>query len=175
MRSRLCYNYGMKFKKSKYVVLVALLAFVCLLIPIFSVNALTEDELDSFSQNGIMFYEPDEACSSTVKYTGNEVTWSDLEPLEKNDRLRLVVETYGEYAMLLQKYYGIPWELPFAIMVFESQVGADTSSSIVTTPKEVGDYNMMGMTLYLTSKSGDQWLDDPYDDPDFEQIGRAHV
>lgn len=170
MLSRLCYNYGMKLRKSKYVVLVTLLAFVCLLIPIFSVKALTQDELDDFAQNGIMFYEPDEQCASTVRYSGNEVTWEDLEPLEKNDKLKLIVETYGEYAMLLQKYYGIPWELPFAIMVFESQVGSDLSSDVNVLPKEVGDFNTMGMTLYLTSKSGDQWIDDPYDDPDYKPL-----
>ena len=170
MRSRLCYNYGMKFKKSKYVVLVTLLAFVCVLIPVFSVRALTQSELDDFAQNGIMFYEPDEQCASTVRYSGNEITWDDLEPLEKNDKLKLIVETYGEYAMLLQKYYGIPWELPFAIMVFESQVGSDLSSDVNVLPKEVGDFNTMGMTLYLTSKSGDQWIDDPYDDPDYKPL-----
>ena len=128
-------------------ILVFTVSFFLILIPVVSVNALTQQQLLDLSQNNILFYEPDDECESTVKYSGDELTWEDLNPLEGNDRLKLVVETYGEYAMQLQKYYGVPWEMPFAQMVFESQVGADhTEESVSYKIEQAGYFNMLGLT-----------------------------
>ena len=90
-------------------------------------------------------YASSGACISGGGFNGTELTWEDLNPLTPNDRLKLMVETYGEYAMQLQKYYGIPWEMPFAIMVFESQVGADQESMSYLI-QQAGYYNLMGLT-----------------------------
>ncbi|MBR3115679.1 N-acetylmuramoyl-L-alanine amidase [Candidatus Saccharibacteria bacterium] len=84
-------------------------------------------------------------CNLGGAFNGTEVTWQDLEPLSANDRLKLLVERYGEYTMQLQKYYGIPWEMPFAVMVYESQVGAD-KNSVSYKAQQAGYYNMMGLT-----------------------------
>ena len=85
---------------------------------------------------------------SSGNFTANchvdELTWNDLNGLGGNEALRLVVEHYGEFAMLLQKYYGIPWEMPFAIMVYESQVGTDLNS-VSGRVKQDGYFNMMGL------------------------------
>lgn len=131
----------------KYMILVFTVSFFLILIPVVSVNALTQQQLLDLSQNNILFYEPDDECKSTVKYSRDELTWEDLRSLEGNDRLKLVVETYGEYAMQLQKYYGVPWEMPFAQMVFESQVGADhTEESVSYKIEQAGYFNMLGLT-----------------------------
>lgn len=92
-------------------------------------------------------YSDSGACLSGIPaFNGKEVTWQDLNPLSSNDRLALLTETYGPFAMQLQKYYGIPWELPFAVMVFESQVGAGDPGDISHQAQADGNYNMMGLT-----------------------------
>ena len=94
-----------------------------------------------------MFYDPGERdnCKSTVAYSGNEITWEDLNALSGNDRLKLLVRNYGEFAMELQKYYGVPWEMPFAVMVLESNVGTD-KNSVSYRIEQAGYYNLMGLT-----------------------------
>ncbi len=133
--------------KLKHIVAVLVFSLLCIMVPAISVNALTQQQLHYFSQNNIMFYKPDDECETSVKFGGEELTWNDLNALEENDRLKLVVETYGEYAMQLQKYYGIPWEMPFAQMVFESRVGADHGKDSVSyIIEKAGYYNMLGLT-----------------------------
>lgn len=93
---------------------------------------------DKYSSTGVCY-------GGVPSFNGKEVTWQELNPLSANDRLALLVETYGPYMMQLQKYYGVPWEMPFAVMVYESQVGAD-ASSVSHLVQEAGYYNMMGLT-----------------------------
>ncbi len=99
-------------------------------------------------------YASSAACFSSSGFNGEEVTWEDLNPLSPNDRLKLMVEVYGEYAMQLQKYYGIPWEMPFAVMIFESQVGADTESMSYII-QQAGYYNLMGLTFPVSGRFPD--------------------
>ena len=125
-------------------------------------TALSPTQLSEYAQAGAPFYDPDSCKSSpgNFKFGGKELSWEDLNPLSGNDRLKLVVETYGEYAMQLQKYYGIPWEMPFAVMVFESQVGADhTADSVAYKVQEAGYFNIMGLT--------DGYKVDHYKDPNY--------
>ncbi|MBR3116223.1 N-acetylmuramoyl-L-alanine amidase [Candidatus Saccharibacteria bacterium] len=99
-------------------------------------------------------------CNLGGAFNGTEVTWQDLAPLGTNDRLKLLVERYGEYAMQLQKYYGIPWELPFAVMVFESEVGTNTNS-VSYLVQQAGYYNMMGLT-YPVPGEHEEYVVDRY-------------
>ncbi|MBR3132411.1 N-acetylmuramoyl-L-alanine amidase [Candidatus Saccharibacteria bacterium] len=114
------------------------------------VMALTATQMLEFSQNDILFYDPctggsdDDSADSDSCYDLDELTWEDLKGLGENDTLRLVVEHYGEFAMQLQKYYGIPWEFPFAIMVNESGVGTNKNSVSGQVERD-GYFNMMGL------------------------------
>ena len=77
----------MRMKKLKYGIITLAALLLCLIIPVVSVNALTQQQLYNFSQNNIMFYMPSDKCEGTVKCGGDELTWEDLNPLEGNDRL----------------------------------------------------------------------------------------
>lgn len=112
-----------------------------------------------YAANGIWLPQPKDECAvSTTTFRGDEITWEDLMPLTGNDRLKLLVETYGEYAMDLQRTYGVPWEMPFAVMVYESGVGTDTSS-VSYLVQQAGYYNMMGLTDPVPGKTAEDEID----------------
>ena len=90
-------------------------------------------------------YASSGTCISGGGFNGKELTWEDLNPLTANDRLKLLVETYGEYAMQLQKYYGVPWEMPFAVMVYKTQVGTIMNDASLQI-QQAGNFNIMGLT-----------------------------
>ena len=131
-------------------------------------SALDQQRLLEFSQNNILFYNPDSSndCVSTVHFAGNELTWEDLNPLSFGDRLKLIVQTYGEFAMDLQRWYGVPWEMPFGVMIFESSVGEDVPYSPSNKAKEVGMFEMMGLVddswLNKDFSNGNATFRDPY-------------
>lgn len=97
------------------------------------------------AMNNILFYEP--GCTVyNGSYIGAEVSEDGL-PSNVNERLEMMVETYGELAMELQVEYGLPWELVFAQMVQESGIGTDSSAKAVNTRVWNTDkkYNWLGM------------------------------
>ena len=120
-------------------------------------SALDQRTLLEFSQNNILFYNPDERninnkCVSTVHYDGNELTWDDLSPLGPHDRLKLIMETYGPFAMDLQRWYGVPWEMPFGVMVNETFVGESSDPNGPNMKaRSQGMFEMMGLV-------DDNWL-----------------
>ncbi len=152
----------MMFKHSKQEILTRIFAplavFVLPLIFVATCYAITEAQLEKYSQSGIIFYDPGDEVNKNFcnSYNGGEVTNAQLDATSSNDeRLRLVTETYGELAMLLQEEYGLPWELVFAQMLHESAVG---STGVAASIKAAtGRYNFLGMTcttgpgLYATS------------------------
>ncbi len=111
--------------------------------PIFTKTtaALSDADLDLYAANNIMFYDPD-ACKNGHNITGNcggEVTGDSTE-----ERFRNFVKQYAVVAMNLQIQYGVPWELPFAQAVMESNVGAGAGVDGGVADK--GYYNWMGLT-----------------------------
>ena len=157
MKLVLCYNIVMVIVRRKirltmlYVVLFLVMfgvGFVVAKSTDIDASALNTKDLIEFSQNNILFYDPGDrsgdSCNSSLGYSGDEVTFADLDGLGINDRLKLLVKTYGQYAMDLQKYYGVPWEIPFAIMIFESGIG--TGDGVNKKIEQAGYYNFMGLT-----------------------------
>ena len=162
------------FKVGSLCLVVGLCSFLCLAFCSERVMAAGSSSYNlpfsEYGANDIYFYNP---CTIKDKSSGNinsnfsanchvdEVTWADLEGLGGNARLRLLLEHYGEFAMLLQKYYGVPWEMPFAIMVFESGVG--TGAGVGAHVKEEANlFNWAGLTLGGPSTASDHYAHDGY-------------
>ena len=121
-----------------------------------SVYAISEAQRQMFAQNNILFYEPGNTnclkSSSAVAFSGNELTWSQLNAISSNssaanERLKLIVKTYGPLTMELQREYGVPWEFVFAVMIQESQVGIKEDPSLSLTAERQGLFNMIGSSL----------------------------
>ncbi|MBQ1298309.1 glucosaminidase domain-containing protein [Candidatus Saccharibacteria bacterium] len=120
---------------------IGIVAILMLLFGSYPVMALSESDMDIYSQNNILFYNPD-SCEDV----GGTSVYDNLVIGETRDeRLKSVVESYGLLAMDLQREWGTPWEVVFAQMVIESGVGTSTSG-INAGVQENGYYNWLGMT-----------------------------
>lgn len=103
--------------------------------------ALSDADLDLYSANNIMFYDPD-SCKNGHNITGN--CGGEVEGSTTEERFRDFVKKYAVVAMNLQIQFGTPWELPFAQAVMESNVGAGKGVDGGVAAK--GYYNWMGLT-----------------------------
>ena len=107
--------------------------------------------IDQYAQINNLFYNPTESTDlcEGAGYT-QEVTWRDLDRYDDSDvdgRMELLLETYAPFAMDLQRWYGVPWELPFAVMIEESGAGTEPTPDYPNQKaKSLGYYNMMGLT-----------------------------
>ena len=107
-------------KSERLGLLTILAVFLCSVV-VANVHAasptiLDEASLDRFDQNGIYYYNPNgNNCVSTV--TNPSLSSSGYE------RLKDAVKTFGATAMNMQREWGTPWEIVFAQMQKESQVG----------------------------------------------------
>lgn len=112
---------------------------------------LSNQKLDEFSQANILFYCPGASTSlcSGASY-GGEITWDDLDRCAATDvgcRIGKLLDAYALFAMNLQRWYGVPWELPFAVMITESGAGTEATPDYPNQKaKSKGYYNMMGLT-----------------------------
>ena len=127
-----------KFRKS---IVLCILATLLICQP---VNALKDTNLDKWSSNDIFFYDPDECSkegSSSKKKNNSESAESGVTSSSGGyDRLKEAVGTYYQAAMEMQEEYGTPWDVVFAQMQIESQVG--TAGVAVSG----ADNNWLGIT-----------------------------
>lgn len=101
-----------------------MVATVVLAAPVLTQRAmaLTDEQEEMFAQNDILFYDPDDNCYYGAGHGGA----SDELPGAVGsgyERLKNAVKTYGEFAMEMQRVYGVPWEVVFAQMQQESSMG----------------------------------------------------
>lgn len=147
-----------------------LIALVCVLFQQATISvptasaASTDDFIDKFAANNIMFYNPNE-CDADFSITGD--CGGEITATTQEERLRQVVENYGVVSMNLQIEYGVPWELVFGQMVMESNLGLATDG-VNAGVAELGYYNWLGhmcapkTSLYAidqcyTSSNGRKW------------------
>ena len=149
-----------KAKKRKCVVGYAVVALLALGFSLFFVATSYADcnlnkngsKLDEFAQNNILFYCPGASNNSLCAGAsyGSEITWDDLDRCGETDidcRMKKLLEAYAPFAMNLQRWYGVPWELPFAVMITESGAGTEATPDYPNQKaKSKGYYNMMGLT-----------------------------
>ncbi|MBQ3321198.1 glucosaminidase domain-containing protein [Candidatus Saccharibacteria bacterium] len=101
---------------------------------------ISEKELDIFSQNNILFYDPSD-CLDRGSNSYNSLVIGET----RDERLKSVVESYGPLAMDLQREWGTPWEVVFAQMLKESGVGT-SKNGIDAAVAENGYFNWLGIT-----------------------------
>lgn len=142
----------MKRVKVKIGILVLALA---LILPAGVVQAISEEDLKRFAQNNILFYDP------TSSSCDNSVTTAEYDNLVvgevRNGNLESVVTAYGPLAMDMQREWGTPWEVVFAQMVIESNVG-QAKTGIATGVAKNGYYNWLG----ITGSGGENSVGTPY-------------
>lgn len=144
----------MKVVKS---VLLCLLASVIVINPVF---ALDEENLDRFSANNIMFYDPDVCNTKKTNSSSSGVTAEG----GGYERLKQAIETYYETAMEMQVEWGTPWDVVFAQMQHESQVGttgvavsgADNNWLGITGTGDAGKYGRFAI-FSSVEKSIEAW------------------
>lgn len=137
----------MSYKKRLSVVFTILLA---LIFPFSSTYALTDEMLDKFAANNIMFYDPDGACSNPTRLSGK--CGGEVEGNDAISRMKDAAAKYGEVAINLQIEYGVPWELVFAQMAKESGVGVAGIAKHIY--EDYGGYNWLGhMATYDSSSN----------------------
>ena len=120
------------------VILCFFLSFLALVSFPAASFALTASQRLIYGQNNLVFYNPDEALCQPVQ---NGSSSSDTAaPSSGNSRLEWAVESFGMYAMEMQKEFGTPWEVVIAQMNKESSVG--TAGVAVSG----ADNNWLGIT-----------------------------
>ena len=125
-------------------VIANVLLFVNLTMPVFAEVKLPTGRDEEFSQNDIVFYNPD--GNSRCNYNpSNDGSSRDTAGGNSSERLKETVRKYGEFAMDLQRKYGSPWEVVFAQMVKESGVGTCTDC-VASHVADNGYYNWLGIT-----------------------------
>lgn len=92
--------------------------FLVIILAIYnSANTFAISNTDFYSANDILFYNPNDGCSTTSSTSNMPSTSSGY------DRLKEATRTYGELAMEMEREYGVPWEIVIAQMQKESGVG----------------------------------------------------
>lgn len=91
---------------------------VTMLSPV-GASALTQEQLEMFAQNNILFYDPSGSeCGSIVLGSFDGVGTAGLSDLQAT-----FVDTYHDLAQNLSVEYGIPWETVMAQGILESAAG----------------------------------------------------
>lgn len=82
--------------------------------------ALTSSQLDMFSQNNILFYDPDDNCAESYQstYVEEVSSYGDLSSLQVR-----FIEEHHDTAVEYSINYGIPWEAVMAQGILESAAG----------------------------------------------------
>ena len=118
-----------------------------------SAMALTETQLNMFSQNNILFYDPTDDCVSFGYATGAS-SYGKLSA----DQVAFV-ETYHDIAVMNSVAYGIPWETVMAQGILESAAG--TSSFAINRNNFFGigafDSNVSNAYTFETPEAGWEW------------------
>ena len=121
--------------------------FVELTVPAFAEVKLPTGREEEFSQNNILFYNPDGGlnCNYASSSSSSSGSGGSVDSSSVTEKLKEVVREYGEFAMDLQRKYGSPWEVVFAQMVVESGVGTCTDC-VASAIAENGYFNWLGIT-----------------------------
>ena len=100
-----------------------LLAFILVCVgSTQSVAALTDKQINLYSQNSIFLYDPEAVLCDDEEDPDDPLgDGSDGKLISGN--LEEAIKKYGEFAMEMQRKYGVPWEVVFAQMALESGVG----------------------------------------------------
>ena len=126
----------------------------------FNVSALSDLQKVIFKENNIMFWNPDENLVYCQPVYDADRSDSTEDPANISSsgygRLKWAVEQYGEYAMEMQREYGVPWEVVFAQMQHESSVGTAGIATSGATNNWLG-ITKSGDAGSWTSSSGRQW------------------
>lgn len=150
------------------------LAILMIMLPVFPANAL-DSPIESlrkdrtlytiFKESNTMFWNPFENLNIQLCQPVYDSESSDSNSSSDDSsvnisssgysRLKWAVEQYGEYAMEMQREYGVPWEVVFAQMQHESSMGTAGIAKNATN-------NWLGITKSgdagsWTSSSGRQW------------------
>ena len=98
---------------------VVLACVMGMVLPV-PVSALSDEELTFYSQNNILFYDPNGGCvtSSNSGYAAGASSFGGLSANQVG-----FVETYHDIAVTLSINYGIPWETVMAQGILESAAG----------------------------------------------------
>ena len=120
------------------------LAIICavLVIPCCNTVALSNEKLDKYAANNILFYDPDSNCAS---YGVGGTDWDSGSGGGWTERLQTIVIQYGQLSMDLQREWGVPWEVVFAQMIKESSLGTAPNGINAGVAKN-GYYNWLGIT-----------------------------
>ena len=111
----------MKFLRKISLVVASILMSLTPMDSVFAAVALPESTLNYYAQNNILFYDP---CVGVTSAGRNSSSGDSPLPSGGNyAALKEGVRRYGEFAMQMQKKYGTPWEVVFAQMQNESQMG----------------------------------------------------
>lgn len=141
-------------------VLAGVLMVTMSLAPASTVMALSDAMLDFFAANGIYYYDP--SGTQCVNYnTGGGAGGGTI---SGGDAMKQAVLRYGQFAMDLQRKYGTPWEVVFAQMVLESNVGQCTNC-VASGVAAMGYYNWLG----ITGSGGSLGTGNPYYSPSGRQ------
>ncbi len=122
--------------------IIGIVALISLMIFSAPVSALSEADYLKYSLNHILFYDSAGCAASTSSLGG----YSDLTiGASYSSNLAEITKQYGLLAMDLQREWGTPWEVVFAQMQMESQVGTDPNSVAAAVAKN-GYYNWLGIS-----------------------------
>ena len=115
-----------------------------------SVFALSSERINEFSQNNILFYDPDNNtdCYNTSSFNGSSS--AGLTNLQAS-----FVDTYHDIAEKLSVAYGIPWETVVAQGILESKAG--------TSNFAVNRNNFFGIGAFDSNPDNAFYYDSPQD------------
>ncbi len=140
----------LKFRRFGWFLSLILLSLV--FFP-FRVVALTSNQLDEFSQNNILFYDPDDNCAESYQstYVEEASSYGALSSLQVR-----FVETYHDIAIVHSINYGIPWETVIAQGILESTSGTSEFATQRNNFFGIGafDSNPNGAYTYSTPAEG---------------------
>lgn len=120
--------------------MAGIFAMVMALAPETMVMALSDADWVFFDANKIYYYDP--TGTNCVNYNFGTTGGGGI---SGGESLREAVIKYGQFAMDLQRKYGSPWEVIFAQMVIESNVGKCTNC-VASNVAAMGYYNWLGIT-----------------------------
>ncbi len=125
---RLWYNRDMKVRMFAKKVLLVVMAVVLVGLMPFSAYALSEEQLDKFAQNDIMFYDPDErsgGCGSMAG--GNNFNYAGAEVFSEAN-LKAIEANRPFYEKAAEKH-NFPWQILAVVHMREHGLARDNPSN----------------------------------------------
>ena len=140
----------MKLVKFKFGALVYSIAVLMLILPSTEASAMTSSQLENFSQNNILFYDPNDNCAES--YQSTYVEEADSYGALSSLQVRFI-EEYHDIAVVNSINYGIPWEAVMAQGILESTAG--------TSDFAIERNNFFGIAAFDSNPNGAYYYDTP--------------